>query len=81
MKEKKHWKRYVEDEGLIKLEKISGKEASNMFFKGTKEMLMTMMASALKQLYDNTVFNKNDLYFLITAVLESDRKEQEDESK
>ena len=52
-----------------------------MFFKGTKEMLMTMMASALKQLYDNTVFNKNDLYFLITAVLESDRKEQEDESK
>ena len=43
MKEKKHWKQYVEDEGLIKLEKISGKEASNMFFKGTKEMLMTMM--------------------------------------
>lgn len=81
MKEKKQWKQYIEDEGLIKLEKISGKETNNMFFKGSKEMLMTMMASALKQLYDNTVFDKNDLYFLITAVLESDRKEQEDESK
>lgn len=81
MKEKKQWKQYIEDEGLIKLEKISGKETSNMFFKGSKEILMTMMASALKQLYDNTVFDKNDLYFLITAVLESDRKEQEDESK
>ena len=81
MKEKKHWKQYVEDEGLIKLEKISGKEVSNMFFKGNKEMLMIMMASALKRLYANTVFDKNDLYFLITAVLESDRKEQEDESK
>lgn len=81
MKEKKQWKQYIENEGLIKLEKISGKEVSNMFFKGSKEMLMIMMASALKQLYVNTVFDKNDLYFLITAVLESDRKEQEDESK
>lgn len=81
MREKKLWKQYVEDEGLIKLEKVSGKEASNMLFKGSKEMLMTMMASALKQLYDNTVFNRNDLYFLVASVLESEMEEQEDESK
>ena len=78
MKEKKHWKQYVEDEGLIKLEKESGKKASSMFFKGTKEMLMTMMASALKQLYDNKVFNECDLKFLIHAVLEG---VDEDESE
>ena len=78
MKEKKHWKQYVEDEGLIKLEKVSGKEASSMFFKGTKEMLMTMMASALKQLYDNKIFSERDLKFLIHAVLEG---VDEDESE
>ena len=78
MKNKKLWKHYVEEDGLIKLEKESGKEASKMFFKGTKEVLMTMMTSALRQLYVNDVLNEHDIKFIAPAVLEG---VDEDESK
>ena len=78
MKNKKLWKQYVEEDGLIKLEKESGKEASKMFFKGTKEVLMTMMTSALRQLYVNDVLNEHDIKFIAPAVLEG---VDEDESK
>lgn len=78
MKEKKLWKQYVEDEGLIKLEKVSGKEASNMFFKGSKEIIMTMMTSALEQLRDNEILNENDIKYMLYVLLKGvDENESE----
>lgn len=78
MKDKKLWKQYIEEDGLIKLEKESGKAASKMLFKGTKEVLMTMMTSALRELYVNDVLDERDIKFIAPAILEGVDK---DESK